>query len=61
MTGVINRCLKPSKIQKHSRLKIYIKFTLPTVLNGYETWAVREQDKYRITGAKDKFMRRNPK
>jgi hypothetical protein len=30
---------------------------LPTLLNGCNTWAIREQDKSRVTSAKLKFMR----
>jgi len=34
---------------------------LPTLLYGWETLANREQDKYRITSAEMKFMRRTAK
>jgi len=34
---------------------------LPTVLYGWETWAVREQDKSRITSGEMKFVRRTTK
>jgi hypothetical protein len=31
--------------------------TLPALLYGWETWAIRDQDKYRITSTERKFMR----
>jgi hypothetical protein len=34
---------------------------LPTLLYGCETWAIRVQDKSRITSAEMKFMRRRAK
>jgi len=40
-----------------TRLKIYDALALPTLLYGCETWAIREQDKSRITLAEMKFMR----
>jgi len=35
--------------------------TLPTLLYGYKTWAIREQDKSRLTSAEMAFMRRTAK
>ena len=35
--------------------------TLPTLLYGFETWAIREQGKGRITSAEMKLMRRTVK
>jgi hypothetical protein len=49
ITGIISRTLKPSQVQKDTRLKTYNTMALPTSLNGCETWAIREYDKYRIT------------
>jgi hypothetical protein len=34
---------------------------LPALLYGCETWAIKEQDKSRITSAEIKFVRRTPK
>ena len=34
---------------------------LPASLYGYETWAIREQDKSSVTSAQIKFMRRKAK
>jgi hypothetical protein len=44
VTGIFNRTLKPSPIQKHSRVKICNTLALPTLLYKCETWAVREKD-----------------
>jgi len=61
VTGIINRTLRPSQIQKHSRLKICNTLALPTLLYNSETWAIREQDKSRIMSAEMKFVRRTAK
>jgi hypothetical protein len=45
ITGIINRTLKPSQVEKHTRLKINDTLALPALLCGCDTWAVREQDK----------------
>jgi len=55
--GIINRTLKPSQDQKHTRLKINNILALPTLLYGCDTWAIREHNKSRITSAEIKFMR----
>jgi hypothetical protein len=52
----INRNLKPPEFQKHTRLKIYNTLALPTLLNYCETYAIGEEDKYKITSAKIKLM-----
>jgi hypothetical protein len=61
ITGIINRTLKPSQVQKHTKLKIYNTSALPALLYGWETWVNREKDKYRITSKERKFMRRRAK
>jgi hypothetical protein len=48
ITGMVYRILKHSKVQQHTRLEIYTKLALPALLYGCESWAVREQDKYRM-------------
>jgi len=35
--GIINRTLKPSQVQKHTRLQIYNTLALPTILYRHET------------------------
>jgi inositol 1,4,5-triphosphate receptor type 1 len=57
-TIVVNRTLNPSQVQKHIGLKMYNTLALPTSLYGFETRAIREQDKSRITSAEMKFMGR---
>jgi hypothetical protein len=56
ITGIIKRTLKPSQVQKHIKLIIYTTLALPAILNGCETWAIKEDDKSRITSAERKFM-----
>ena len=60
ITGIINRTLKPSQVQKHTRLKIYNTLVLPILLYGCESWAIREENKYRMS-VEMKFMRSTPK
>ena len=38
------RPLKPSQVQKHTRLKIYNTLALFSLFYGCETWAIRDQD-----------------
>jgi hypothetical protein len=57
IAGIINRTLKPSQVQKHTRLKLNNILALRTLLYGCDTWAIREHDKSRITSAEIKFMR----
>jgi hypothetical protein len=40
---IIKRTLKPSPIQKHTRLKIYNTITLPTLLYGSITWELEKR------------------
>ena len=56
-TGIITRTLQPSQFQTHTWLTTHNTLALPTLSYGCETWAIREQDKSRITSAKMKFMR----
>jgi len=59
--GIFNRTLKPSQVQKHTRLKIYNTLALHTLLYGCETLAIREHDKSRKTSVGIKCMRRMAK
>jgi len=61
VTGIINRNLTKSEVQKDTRLKIFNTLTLRNLLYGCETWAFREQGKHRITKTKIEFMRRMAK
>jgi len=56
ITGIINNFKPFSSPKEHTRLKIYSTLPLPTLCYGCETWAIREQDKYRITSAEMKFV-----
>ena len=47
--GIVDRNVTHSEVQKDTRLKICNTLTLRNLLYGYETWAVIEQDKHRIT------------
>jgi hypothetical protein len=61
VSGIINRTLKVSQVQKHTRLKIYKTLALPALSYGCETRIIREQDKPRITSEEMKFVRRTAK
>jgi len=61
ITGIINRTLKTSQVQKHTRLKMYNILGLPASLYGYRTWAIREQYKSSVTSVQIQFMRRTAK
>jgi hypothetical protein len=58
LTGLISGNLKSTQVQKHTRPKTYNTLSLPTPLYGCETCAIREQDKFRITSAGKKWIRR---
>jgi hypothetical protein len=53
--------LKPSRVQKHNRLKIYNTLALPTLSYGSETWEIREKEKSSTVSVEIKFMRRTSK
>jgi hypothetical protein len=61
ITGIINQVLKLSKVQRQTRLRIYNTVAIPILLYGCEAWALKEQDKPRITAAEMKFMRKTAK
>jgi len=42
--------------QKQIRLQLYDTLALPVLLFGRDTWAIREQDKYRMTSTEMNFM-----
>ena len=57
-TWIISRTLKAlSSPNTHQNEH----FDITWLLYGYETWPIREQDKYRKTSAEMKFMRRTSK
>jgi hypothetical protein len=61
ITRIIQRNLKPSQVQKQARLKIQHTLAVPALLYGCETWAITEQNKYRVTSVEMKFVSRAAK
>ena len=59
ITGVNDRTLKSSQVQKHTKLKTYRTLPLPTLIDGCEMWGILEQNKSRITLAEMNFRRRS--
>jgi len=45
ITGIINRTLKPSQVQKHARLKMSNSSASLVVLYGRESWVTGKHDK----------------
>jgi hypothetical protein len=56
--GIINNVLKPSLVQKHTRIRIYKTLARPMLCYGSEAWTIRKSDESRITACEMKFMRR---
>ena len=48
VTGIINRNLTNSEVQKDTRLKVCNTLALVNSLYGCEVWAITEHDKHRI-------------
>ena len=46
---LINNVLKPSQVQRHTRLNIYKILALPVLTCGSETWTIRKADKTRLS------------
>jgi hypothetical protein len=55
--GILNNMIKPTLVQKFSRIKIYNTLALPSLLEGSEIWALRQKDKNRLTPVVMKFFR----
>jgi len=49
------------KVQKLTRLQRYNTLTLSTLLYGTKTWALKDQQKSRITAEEMKFLDKNCK
>ena len=49
---------RPEKALKKTRLKLYNKLTLLTMLYGSENWTIKAKDARRITAAQLKYMRK---
>jgi hypothetical protein len=57
VTGVINQVLKPSQVQRHTRLRVYKTLARPVLAYGSEAWTIRKADERRLTTAGMRFMR----
>jgi hypothetical protein len=51
ITEIFNQVLKPSKVQKQTRIPIYSIVTIPTLPYGSQTRKLKEQCKARISAA----------
>jgi DTW domain-containing protein YfiP len=58
ITRIINNILKPKKVRKNTRIKLYSTLALPVLLYGSESWATKAKVKARLISAEMKFMRR---
>lgn len=56
--GIINSVMKPSLVQKHTRIRLYNTLARPMLSYGSEAWTLRKADKSRITACEMRFMRR---
>ncbi|KAJ4448252.1 hypothetical protein ANN_10266 [Periplaneta americana] len=56
--GIINSVMKPTLVQKHTRIRLYNTLTRPMLSYGSEAWTLRKADKCRITACEMRFMRR---
>ena len=53
--GTVNSVMKPSLVQKWTRIKIYKTFVLPVLDYGCEGWTLRKSGETRITAAEMQF------
>jgi hypothetical protein len=56
--GIINVVLKPTSVQKHTRICLYKTLTGPVLCYGSEAWTIRKGDSNRLMACEMKFMRR---
>ncbi|KAJ4439923.1 hypothetical protein ANN_08053 [Periplaneta americana] len=56
--GIINSVMKPSLVQKHTRIRLYNTLARSMLSYGSEAWTLRKADKSRITNCEMRFMRR---
>ncbi|KAJ4448040.1 hypothetical protein ANN_10052 [Periplaneta americana] len=56
--GIVNSLMKPSLVQKHTRIRLYNIFARPMLSYGSEAWTLRKADKSRITACEMRFIRR---
>ncbi|KAJ4426263.1 hypothetical protein ANN_27075 [Periplaneta americana] len=55
---IINRIMKPSLVQRHTRTCLYKTLARPVLCFGSEPWTLRKCDASRITASEIRFMRR---
>ena len=55
--GIINKIMKPSLVQRHTRIRLYKTLARPVLCYGSEAWTMRTKDIHRITASEMKFMR----
>ena len=53
--GIINKVLKPSLVQRHTRTRLYKTLVRPTLCYGSEAWTLRRMDG-QITTSEMRFM-----
>ncbi|KAJ4433821.1 hypothetical protein ANN_16133 [Periplaneta americana] len=56
--GIINSVMKPSLVQKNTRIHLYNTLARPMLSYGSEAWTLRKADKSRITACEMRFVRR---
>ncbi|KAJ4428831.1 hypothetical protein ANN_25824 [Periplaneta americana] len=55
--GMINNIMKPSLVQRHTRIRLYKILARSVLCYGSEAWTLRKKDESRITANEMKFMR----
>ncbi|KAJ4431469.1 hypothetical protein ANN_20067 [Periplaneta americana] len=55
--GIINKIMKPSLVQRHTRIGLYKTLAQPVLSYGSEAWTVKNKDVSRITASVMWFMR----
>jgi hypothetical protein len=57
--GILNNILRPNKVQKATRLKVYSTLANPALICGSEIWTLRKEDKHRLTATEMKFLQQD--
>jgi len=55
--GIINSVMKPSLVQRHTRIRLYKTLVRPILCYGSEAWTLTKSDERRIITSEMKFMR----
>lgn len=56
--GILNKVMKSSLVQRHTRASLYKSLARPVLSYGSEAWTLRQSDRSRITASEMRFMRR---